>query len=159
MPGDRSKIDYAKSFLRRNYTVTPALTSGDLVVGKVYQILRFVFGDDFSNVGASSNSSGTVFTATGTTPTIWTGATRVAEIQLDALRQLAADTYASASDEVAISNVSYEGGSAGGTIKFEKVLVGIALEELLAELDPDYVEPPPVAPRGRPWGATVRLGC
>ncbi|CAN5459252.1 hypothetical protein BH20VER3_BH20VER3_00580 [soil metagenome] len=159
MPGDRSKIDYAKGYFRRTYTVSPALTSGLLVAGKNYQILRFIAGDDFSNVGAPANAAGTVFIATGTTPATWSNGSRVAEILLDDLRQLAADTFASASDEVTINTVSYEGGSAGGQVKFEKVLVGIALEELLAELDPDYLEPVLTPMMGRPWGATVRLGC
>ena len=159
MAGDRSKIEYAKSYFRRAYTVSPALTSGLLVIGKVYQILKFVSGDDFTNVGAPANSSGSVFTATGTIPAIWTHVSRLAEIRLADLKTLAADTFASASDEVAINSVTYEGGSAGGQIKFEKALLGIALEELIAELDPDYVAPFPTAPIGKPWGATVRLGC
>jgi hypothetical protein len=49
----------------------PSLTSGLLVVGKKYVITTFNAGDDFTNVGAASNASGTVFTATGTTPTTW----------------------------------------------------------------------------------------
>jgi len=48
-----------------------ALTSGSLVVGKEYIIDTFVDGDDFVNVGGT-NVTGTVFTATGTTPTAWT---------------------------------------------------------------------------------------
>ncbi|MEI6862002.1 MAG: hypothetical protein WCL04_07095, partial [Verrucomicrobiota bacterium] len=48
--------------------VTPAdQTSGTLTVGETYQIVSFVVGDDFTNVGASANTTGTVFTATGTT--------------------------------------------------------------------------------------------
>ena len=48
-----------------------ALTTGSLVVGKEYIIDTFVAGDDFVNVGGT-NVTGTVFTATGTTPTTWT---------------------------------------------------------------------------------------
>jgi len=48
-----------------------ALTTGSLVVGKEYIIDTFVAGDDFVNVGGT-NVTGTVFTATGATPTTWT---------------------------------------------------------------------------------------
>lgn len=48
------------------------LTAGPLVVGVMYKIKTFVAGDDFTNVGALANSSGTSFVATGTTPTTWT---------------------------------------------------------------------------------------
>jgi len=42
--------------------------SGELVVGNKYRIEYFAEGDDFTNVGASENAVGVVFTATGTTP-------------------------------------------------------------------------------------------
>ncbi len=44
---------------------------GVLVVGSHYLIVDFHAGDDFTNVGAGSNSSGEIFIATGTTPTVW----------------------------------------------------------------------------------------
>lgn len=46
-------------------------TSGTLLVGTTYTILLYVAGDDFSNVGGT-NATGSVFVATGTTPTVWT---------------------------------------------------------------------------------------
>jgi hypothetical protein len=49
-----------------------AQTSGLLVVGNDYIIKDFAGGDDFTNVGAASNATGVVFTATGDTPTDWT---------------------------------------------------------------------------------------
>ena len=45
--------------------------SGTLVIGQSYFINLFKAGDDFTNVGASSNATGVSFFATGTTPTIW----------------------------------------------------------------------------------------
>lgn len=54
-----------------NLTATTA-SSGTLTVGKRYKITTFVTGDDFTNVGASANTEGTIFVATGTTPTTWT---------------------------------------------------------------------------------------
>jgi hypothetical protein len=52
-------------------------TSGALVVGRTYILETFVAGDDFTNVGAPSNTSGVVFIATGTTPTTWTNASTI----------------------------------------------------------------------------------
>ncbi len=45
---------------------------GPLVVGQIYEITNYVSDDDFTNVGASANETGEIFTATGTTPTKWT---------------------------------------------------------------------------------------
>jgi hypothetical protein len=58
-------------------------TSGTLTSGKRYQIATFVAGDNFTNVGASSNATGVIFTATGTTPTTWTHASTICEITAD----------------------------------------------------------------------------
>jgi len=57
-----------------------ALTSGSLVVGQKYIISKFVAGDSFTNVGASSNATGIEFTATGTTPTTWTNASELTPV-------------------------------------------------------------------------------
>lgn len=54
-------------------------TSGVLISGKRYKIVTFVSGDSFTNVGAGSNASGVVFTASGTTPTTWTHASVLQE--------------------------------------------------------------------------------
>ncbi len=48
-----------------------AQTSGTLVVGKEYTIDDWITNDDFTNVGGA-NVDGTIFVATGTTPTTWT---------------------------------------------------------------------------------------
>lgn len=58
---------------------TAAATSGSLVAGKRYVIEEFVAGDDFSNV-AATNSTGSSFIATGTTPTTWTNSSKVREV-------------------------------------------------------------------------------
>lgn len=55
------------------------LTAGPLTVGQYYEITHYNAGDDFTNVGATSNATGTKFTATGTTPTIWTNLSRLQE--------------------------------------------------------------------------------
>ena len=54
-------------------SVAAQQTSGVLVSGKVYTIVKFLATDDFTNLGAASNADGIVFTSTGTTPTTWTG--------------------------------------------------------------------------------------
>lgn len=59
------------------------VTSGLLVTGKRYYIKTFVAGDSFTNVGAASNASGVLFTATGTTPTTWTNASALQEVTAD----------------------------------------------------------------------------
>lgn len=51
------------------------LESGTLTIGKEYIISELAAGDDFSNVGYIE--SGVKFTATDTTPTVWTGGTFV----------------------------------------------------------------------------------
>jgi hypothetical protein len=56
------------------------LTSGLLVTGNRYQIVTYLAGDNFSNVGAASNATGAIFTATGTTPTTWTNSSVLQEI-------------------------------------------------------------------------------
>ncbi len=48
------------------------ITSGTLLIGQSYVIWGYKSGDDFTNVGAAQNANGVVFTATGTTPTVWT---------------------------------------------------------------------------------------
>jgi hypothetical protein len=52
--------------------ISAPLTSGSLITGRKYLIQNFHTGDDFTNVGAPSNATGVIFTATGTAPTTWT---------------------------------------------------------------------------------------
>lgn len=56
------------------------LTSGTITTGKKYLIKTFVASDVFTNVGAASNATGVIFTATGTTPTTWTNASSLVQI-------------------------------------------------------------------------------
>lgn len=51
---------------------TIPLTSGALTPGVTYQITSYNAGDDFTNVGATGNSSGNIFIAKGITPSSWT---------------------------------------------------------------------------------------
>lgn len=54
-------------------TFPQLLLNTPLVIGQRYRIADYSLGDDFTNVGASSNETGITFEATGTTPTIWLG--------------------------------------------------------------------------------------
>lgn len=163
MLSERSKIQYAKSVLRRQYTGATT-TSGVLVSGKFYRITQFVTGDDFRNVGAGVltricgtgyHNTGQIFQATGTTPTVWTKASRLTELKVVELRAKADEVFTEASDTIAITSGTFEGGSGTGQLVFEKSLLGLAIEQLLAEFDPDYVSTSAI-PR-KSFGVTVRL--
>jgi len=71
---DLVSLDYAD--LGASQTV---LTSGTLIIGKKYIIDNWITNDDFTNVGGA-NVDGTIFTATGTTPTTWTNSSSVRAI-------------------------------------------------------------------------------
>lgn len=53
------------------------ITAGTLVIGNRYEIVHWktdtASGDDFSNVGAATNETSVIFTATAATPTVWSG--------------------------------------------------------------------------------------
>lgn len=66
------------------------------------------------------------------------------------LKTLADEVFAEASETVTITGTSYEGGSANGSITFDKAILGRAIEKLLEALDPDYLPPP--AATGIPVG-------
>jgi collagen type VII alpha len=54
------------------------VTTGPLVINQLYDIVTYAAGDDFTNVGASSNAQGVSFVATGTTPAVWTNGSELA---------------------------------------------------------------------------------
>lgn len=154
MPVDRQKVNYAKSVLRRRYA-GPRLTSGLLVPGRCYLITYFAGSDDFSNVGLAalantnwlqtsgynSTTSGRRFYATGTTPTNWSHGSILQEIKIDDLKSEADKVFSEASDTVTLTQTASEGGSQSGQVTFDKSILGVAIEELLAELDPNYIVP------------------
>lgn len=51
----------------------PLLTSGTLIINEYYRIEEYNENDEFSNVGASENSTGIMFKAIDTTPDYWEG--------------------------------------------------------------------------------------
>jgi hypothetical protein len=137
---DEQKLAYAYSYLRRQY-VGPRLTSGALTSGGIYFLQSYVSGDNFLNVGAAANHTGALFVAAGTTPTVWTRGSVLRLVDLAALKTLATTTFGAATDTVTITNTQFEGGQAGGQVTFEKVILGQAIEKLLADFDPDYDAP------------------
>lgn len=54
------------------------VTAGPLVINQLYEIISYGAGDDFTNIGAASNTPGVSFIATGTTPAVWTNGTTLA---------------------------------------------------------------------------------
>lgn len=40
-------------------------------IGRTYTIASYVAGDNFTNIGATQNATGSVFIATGATPSVW----------------------------------------------------------------------------------------
>ena len=69
-------------------------TSGALVSGVEYVITSFSAGDDFTNVGAGSNATGVVFTATGTTPTTWSNGSTITVNEFTVASELVHDAVA-----------------------------------------------------------------
>lgn len=58
-------------------TSPDSFTGGSLSIGRTYVITNYQLGDDFTNVGAPSNSTGIKFVATGTTPSVWTNSSEL----------------------------------------------------------------------------------
>jgi hypothetical protein len=77
---------------------------------------------------------------------------------LAALKQLARDAFSEATDTVTLTSTSFEGGAGSGQITFDKMILLVALNELIAERDSTYVAPTATPGTGRPLGVTVRLG-
>lgn len=100
-------------------------TSGLLTSGKRYQIQTFVAGDVFTNVGAASNATGVVFTATGTTPTTWTNGSTLIEITTDLSYAIAAADLQTALNALAsiaaAGNVAVSGTAPNWLVQFNNV--------------------------------------
>lgn len=90
-------------------------TSGTLVVGKRYRLRDWITGDDFTNVGAASNTDGVEFVATGTTPTTWTNSSVVENI--GTLADLRAENFDSDTGKLYdISTNAFVGVNSGSTL-------------------------------------------
>ena len=82
------------------YLSVSSATSGTLTSNKRYLIGTYVSGDDFTNVGGT-NLTGSVFTASGATPTTWTHASTVYEITADISATASASAIQSALNSTA----------------------------------------------------------
>ena len=71
----RDALKGHKTYRAELNAVYSSKNGGSLTIGTKYVIYNVAAGDDFSNVGFTAEWS--VFTATGTTPTNWSNATRV----------------------------------------------------------------------------------
>ena len=49
----------------------------NFIVGEGYTITNYVDGDDFTNIGATINATGSFFTATGEIPNVWTNGSTI----------------------------------------------------------------------------------
>jgi hypothetical protein len=79
-------IDWANNLGYRDASMSTSVApqfSGFLTIGKLYTIISFQAGDNFTNVGAAANATGQSFIATGTTPTTWTNGSRVIQSVLE----------------------------------------------------------------------------
>lgn len=81
MPQGRKGDTYISPEFRKVNQILPELTSGTLESGEEYLIKEYKGSDVFTNVGATKNETGHIFTASGTTPTTWTGASILVKIQ------------------------------------------------------------------------------
>jgi hypothetical protein len=66
--------------LDNSYNIGTEQSSGTLTSSTVYKIVEYKSGDNFTNVGASSNATGVQFTASGATPTTWTNGSRLVAV-------------------------------------------------------------------------------
>lgn len=96
-------------------------TSGPLVTGKTYLVLTYLSGDDFTNVGGS-NTSGTIFTSSGTAPTTWSNASILqdvtAEIAFDCWSTAVASALNALPSIAAAGGVTVSGDSGYFTVSF-----------------------------------------
>lgn len=79
-----ASVDPSVTKVIYTYSRGPKQTAGLLNVGSRYIITNFVTGDDFTNCGAGSNTTGVVFVATNTTPTDWTNGSTLQVMNLPA---------------------------------------------------------------------------
>jgi len=145
-----------------------AFTSGTLTIGYEYIIDTYVSGDDFTNVGASSNASGEVFTATGTTPTDWSNGSslRHTGCVLNLNKSKTTDTWYDESSNnldatmhgaTLVSNNKYgyfeRGLMTDGDIKQEVHTSNVSNPPTDAELDALFTSP---SSKGAGWTAYVK---
>ena len=117
-------------------------TSGTITSGKRYRIEDFNAGDDFANVGGE-NETGSIFTASGTTPTTWTNASELIEITTDLAYNITAAALETALDLLASitadGGINVTGSSPVWLVTWEDNAVIVPLEAGVENLTPDSV--------------------
>jgi len=81
MPQGRKGYTYISPEFRKVNEDGAEITSGTLESGSEYLIKEYKGSDVFTNIGADDNKTGVIFTASGTTPTTWTGGSILVKIQ------------------------------------------------------------------------------
>ncbi len=77
-----------------------------LVTGRTYEIVDYVAGDDFVNVGGT-NVTGCIFTASGTTPTNWTNFSQLAPHWNGTLNAVITDVLSVIAPDITTVNTTY----------------------------------------------------
>jgi hypothetical protein len=98
-----------------------------LVTGRTYQIIDYVAGDDFANVGGT-NVTGNIFTASGTTPTTWTNFSQLAPHWDDDLNTVIADVL-SVIPEITVVDTTYARASSPNvtyTLTSNRIAINVA---------------------------------
>lgn len=104
-------------------------TVGPLVVSQVYRIRSRLGSDDFTNVGAASNDVGTIFTASGTTPTLWVSASSLSTPDAVGLAKMQDKFVKTAKlEDLAVT----EGKIAADAVTEDKILDGAVTPEKLS---------------------------
>lgn len=126
---DREKVTY--SLYGPSYDEKIIIQGvGPLEAGRIYEIVSYVAGDDFTNVGASSNATGVIFTATGTTPTTWTNFSRLAPRWNDTLNNVITDILTQIA-EIATVDTTYARASSPNvlyTLTSDRLAINVASE-------------------------------
>ena len=94
---DVSTVQLPFTWVGAPITQPPILTSGLLTQGSTYKIITYNALDDFRNIGGT-NASGTIFTATGTTPTAWTFGSSLQQILIAFGNQYIIESFVSGDD-------------------------------------------------------------
>jgi hypothetical protein len=81
MPKGYKGDTYISPEFRKVNEILPELVAGLLEVGEEYLIKDYKAGDDFTDIGADKNETGVIFTASATTPTVWTAGSVLVKIQ------------------------------------------------------------------------------
>lgn len=123
---DRESVSYA--LYGESYDETMIIRGvGPLTVGQIYEITEYVAGDDFVNVGGA-NVTGTIFTATGTTPTVWTNFSKLAPRWNDTLNNVITNILTRI-PEITTVNTTYARASSPNvlyTLTSERLAINVA---------------------------------